>query len=198
MHRKIKKLCSSENPKFILAYHNQPDHISHNSGCRSRKLRRTLKKINRRTKSLCRKLKDTLVIISADHGHIDIDNYFYLEEFSELNDCLLRPPSIESRAVSIFVKPGTNERFRTAFERILGSEFILFSKDEIFEKKLFGVGKPHPKSLDFIGDFIAVAKGTSLLMYRTPDQKVNKYFLSHHAGLTGAEMAVPLILIEKQ
>lgn len=196
MQREIKRLCSTDEPKFILAYHNEPDHLSHRNGCRSGKVRRNLKKIDRKTAAMCRRLKDTLVIISADHGHIDVDKDVFLEDIPELSECLLRPPSIESRAVSFFVKPGTSEKFREAFNHKLGDEFILFSRDEVFDKQLFGTGEPHPKSLDFIGDFMAAAKGTSLLRYRIPEQKVNIEFLSHHAGLTSAEMYVPLIIIE--
>ena len=151
MHNIIRTLCDSPGPKFILAYHNEPDHISHKAGCRSRKVRRTLKKINRRTEKLCNNLKDTLVIISADHGHIDVNKDIFLEEIPELAECLLIPPSIESRAVSIFVKPGTEEKFKEAFNRILGNDFILFSRKEVFETQLFGNGNPHMKTLDFIG-----------------------------------------------
>ncbi|MDX1359376.1 MAG: hypothetical protein R3232_11145, partial [Clostridia bacterium] len=164
--------------------------------CRSGRVRRMLRRINRRTKRLCRKLKDTLVIISADHGHIDINKDIFLEEIAGLGEMLLRPPSIESRAVSISVKPGTHEKFRESFNEILGDDFILLSRDEVFDRNLFGTGGAHPKSLDFIGDFIAAAKGQALLRYRIPNQAVNIKFLSHHAGLTAAEMYVPLIVVE--
>jgi hypothetical protein len=196
MHMEILSLCKSEESKFILAYHNEPDHLAHKYGYWSEDVRDSLKLINRSTKRLCRKLSDTLVIISADHGYIDINNDIFLEKIPELNDMLLRPPSIEPRAVSIFVKPGAENKFRESFERILGDEFILFSREEVFERGLFGRGEPHPKSLDFIGDFIAAAKGQALLRYRIPNQSVNIEFLAHHAGLTAAEMYVPLIIVK--
>jgi predicted AlkP superfamily pyrophosphatase or phosphodiesterase len=196
MHNKIKDLCKAEGSKFILAYHNEPDHLAHVNGYWAKEVKENVKLINRSTRKLCRKLSDTLVIISADHGYIDISKDIFLEEIPELSNMLLRPPSMEPRAVSLFVKPGTEDTFREAFNRILGDEFILFSREEVFENNLFGFGNPHPKSLDFIGDFIAAAKGQALLRYRIPDQAVNIEFLAHHAGLTAAEMHVPLIILK--
>lgn len=197
MLRKTRKLCSSPGRKFILVYHNEPDHLSHGNGCRSKKVRTNMRKINRLTEGFIKKLEDTLVVISADHGHIDVNKDIFLEELPELGEYLLRPPSIESRAVSIFVKPGTHDRFKEAFNRLLGDDFILFTREEVFDRNLFGTGSPHDKTYDFIGDFIAAAKGQALLRYRIPDQKVNIRFISHHAGLTSAEMLVPLIIAEK-
>lgn len=196
MHKVIRNLCDKPDSKFILAYHKEPDYLSHKKGCRSRKIRKILKKINKSTEQLCKRLNDTLVIISADHGHIDINKDIFLEEIPELAECLMIPPSVEARAVSIFVKPGTEEKFKEAFNRILGNDFILFTRKEVFDGQLFGLGEPHAKSQDFIGDFIAAAKGQALLRYRIPDQKDNIKFASHHAGLTAAEMYVPLIIYE--
>jgi len=193
----IADLCKTDEKKFILAYSSQPDSTSHKTGCRSEDIKTLLKEMNEKTKAFCDNLEDTLVIISADHGHIDVDKDVFLNEIPEIDECLLRPPSIEPRAASIFVKPGMEDRFAQLFDEHLGDDFLLFSKQRILDMSLFGPGTGHIRYNDFMGDFLAAATGNTLLRYQLPDCPEPVKFLSHHAGLTSAEMYVPLILINR-
>ena len=189
-------LCKTDGKKFILAYYPQPDSTAHKTGCTSIEVKAILEDMNAKTAAFCNNLEDTLVIISADHGHIDVDKDVFLNEIPELDNCLLRPPSIEPRAASIFVKPGMEDTFAQLFDKHLGEDFLLFSKQRVFDMGLFGPGKGHIRYNGFIGDFVAAATGTTLLRYQLPDNPEPVKFLSHHAGLTSAEMYVPLILIK--
>ena len=56
--------------------------------------------------------------------------------------------------------------------------------------------KVSQKRVIFSAQGIAAAIGNTLLRYRLPDSPEPVKFLSHHAGLTAAEMYVPLILIK--
>ena len=47
---------------------------------------------------------DTIVIISADHGHKDIEKVYSILDYSEIQECLIMPPSLESRAIAFWVK----------------------------------------------------------------------------------------------
>ncbi len=190
-------LCEADGKKFILAYYPQPDSTSHKTGCASKEVKTILEEMNAKTAAFCDGLEDTLVIISADHGHIDIKKDVFLNEIPELDNCLLRPPSIEPRAASIFVKPGMEDTFAKLFDKHLGEDFLLFSKQRVLDMGLFGPGKGHIRYNGFIGDFVAAATGNTLLRYQLPDCPEPVKFLSHHAGLTAAEMYVPLILIKK-
>lgn len=55
-----------------------------------------------------------------------------------------------------------------------------------------GFGEPHPKTYNFIGDFLAVATGEKSLFIKREDRK----FIGVHAGLTEEEMTIPFIAIE--
>ncbi|MCK5758537.1 MAG: alkaline phosphatase family protein [Clostridiales bacterium] len=198
MLTKISGLCKADGGKFILAYYPQPDSTAHKTGCQSADTKALLDDINTKTRAFCHKLKDTLIIISADHGHIDIKKDVFLNEIPELDECLMRPPSIEPRAASIFVKPGMSKRFAELFDKHLGNDFLLFSKQKVLDIGLFGPGSMHPLFNDFVGDFMAVATGGTLLRYQIPGGPTPVKFLSHHAGLTAAEMLVPLIIIKSR
>ena len=105
---------------------------------------------------------------------------------------LVRPISIESRATCFYVKEEYREKFKEEFYKAFGKDFLLFSKDEVLEKKLFGEGQAHIKFEEFIGDFLAVAIGDQGIAYSPKSQQ----FLSHHAGMTKQEMMIPFIVIE--
>ena len=136
-------------------------------------------------------MKDSLVIITADHGQCDGVTK-YLEDYPQIVELLKMPPSVEPRALSFFVKDGKTEEFKTEFNKIFGESFRLMTKDEVFKENLLGFGTPHPKTADFIGDFFAVALDETNIDYKRSDFEM----VGVHAGLTEEEMTVPFITIE--
>ncbi len=194
---KIKELSEDEDNKFIFSYWHEPDNTMHESGCYAEKTKELIKSFNNQIQNMCNELDNTLIIISADHGHIDISEIIYLNEIKEIDECLIMPPSVEKRAVSFFVKPEMKELFKQRFEKKFSNDFILFTKEEVFEKNLLGYGISHTKTKDFIGDFFACGISDKMLYYKALNSKEIKNFLSSHAGLTKKEMIVPLIVIER-
>lgn len=185
----IARLCSTEETKYIYSYWENPDTTMHYSGCRSDETAAVIADIDRRVETLCAGLSDTLVLVTADHGHIDL-YYKFLSDYPELEEMLLRPISIESRAAGFYVKPECRTGFPAAFRAALGNDFLLFSRKEAVEAGLFGDGEPHPKFDELAGDFIAVATGG----YGLVQNRHSMQFLSNHAGLTDDEMTVPFIV----
>jgi hypothetical protein len=107
---------------------------------------------------------------------------------------LSRPISIESRAIAFYVKEDYLNDFAIEFHKSFGDDFLLFSKKEVIEKHLFGMGEMHPKFEEFIGDYLAIAINDKGIVY---SQKSNQ-FISHHAGMTEQEMRIPIIAIRKK
>lgn len=137
---------------------------------------------------------DSLLIITADHGLLDIDNDIKLNEIKELDDCLRHLPGIEPRAVAFYVKPEKKKDFKRIFNQYFGTEYILLTADEYIEQGYLGDGQEHSKLREFLGDFIAIAVGTTILQYETPEGVEAPSFVAHHAGLSEKEMLVPLII----
>ena len=79
---------------------------------------------------------------------------------------------------------------------LFGKDFMLMTKQEVLEKKLFGTAGLDTDTLQkhsaSIGDFLAVAVGNKALVW---SEKSNQ-FKSHHAGITKEEMIIPLIAVE--
>lgn len=188
----VYKLSKKRKKKYIYAYWHQPDGAMHGHGVTSNEAHEQILHINREVEKLCGKLENSLIIITADHGLCDGVNLF-LEDYPEINSMLKFPPSIEpSRALSLFVKDGMKDNFKNEFNKLFGDDFRLMTKEEVFAENLLGFGKPHPRTYDFVGDYLAVATGNKSLFTEREEHE----FIGVHAGLTEDEMTVPFIAIE--
>lgn len=193
----VKSICENKDRNFILVYDDNPDGLLHNYGCKSGEVCEFLYRAENAIKNMCEELKDTntLVIVSADHGHKDIENDYNILDMKEIQDCLIMPASLESRCISFCVKEEKKQEFQNYFRTKLQNEFILYTKEEFIENNLLGNGQKHPKIDDFLGDYIAIAIGSSRIRLGTYLGKEKKEKRATHCGLTPNEMEVPLIVI---
>lgn len=207
---RIAGLCGKPGRKYIYSYWREPDHMMHEKGCFGRDAKELLGRLEAQVEELCERISEskaveneciknkpkegdgTLVIVTADHGHIDTKGVALID-YPKICECLSRLPSIEPRALNFFIKPGMEELFVSEFNRKFSDSFLLFTKAEVLENKLFGRGTEHPAFRDMLGDYLAVATG-DLCIYNTREEA--DFFIGAHAGLTAEEMTIPLILVE--
>ena len=193
----IKLICSNQDNNFVMAYCDNPDGLLHKYGCTSEEANKMVKQAEIVIENMKKNLSDdTIIIISADHGHKDINKVYDLLDYPEIQDCLIMPASLESRTVAFWVKEDKKEKFEKLFNDKFSDDFILLSKKEVLEKHLLGYGNKHRKVDDFIGDYLALSISDSIIRLQTflADGKPVKK--STHCGLTREEMEVPLIIIE--
>ena len=193
MSNRIISECKKPGKKCIYAYYEDPDYIMHELGTNHLKVNKVINKINKVTEELCSKLgSDTVVIVTADHGHKDVHSIL-LSEYPLLYDTLDGDTWIEARMTSFKIKEGKDECFVKLFNKYFGEDFILKSKEEVINEKIFGDGKEHELFRDSLGDYFGIAIGDKFFKYR--DSSSN--FVSMHAGLTEDEMRIPLIIVSK-
>ena len=193
----IKAICENEDENFILAYSDKPDTLLHKYGSESEEVRQFITDAEKYIEELYKELKDTntLMIISADHGHKDIEKVYSILDMKEIQECLIMPPSLESRAVTFWVKEEKKEQFENFFNTQLKGEFALYTKDELLANNFLGYGEKHPKIDDFLGNYIAIAIGSSIIKLETNISKIKANKKSTHCGLTPEEMEDPLIFM---
>ena len=187
---RVASLCREDGEKYIYAYWEEPDKSMHMCGEDSETVKEILADVERKTAELAKKLKDTLLIITADHGQVNSENKC-IADYPDIMDCLVRMPSVEPRSCSFFVKDGCKERFSELFKENFGDEFLLLTRREVFDLHLLGTGEDHEHLDSMIGDYLAVAVGKTAI---TNKQSCH---IGNHAGMTAEEMTVPLIVIER-
>lgn len=188
----IKSLSKKEGRKYIYAYFDEPDTTMHKKGCFTKEAIDSLSKLEQKVNKLCSEIEDSLLIVTADHGHID-SRCLCIEDYPDIMECLVRMPSIEPRALNLFIKPDKKKEFEESFNTLFGDDFVLMTKEEVMESKLFGTGTDHIYFKDMLGDYLAVATGDTTI-FNTKEEADT--FIGVHAGLTTDEMAIPLIVID--
>lgn len=190
----VNDLCSQPERKYIYTYWPQPDYDMHDKGTKHLRIRKCIEKINEEVEFLCSNVEDTLFIITADHGLVDT-NWLFISDYPDLADCLLRYPSIETRALTFFIKEGKEMIFEELFNKYFGKHYLLMTKKQVKEMQLFGKGKEHQLLDNLLGDYLAIATGKiSIDMVPNPNHPM---FKAAHAGLASDEMEIPLIVVQR-
>lgn len=193
--KRILKQSEKSGEQFILSYWPEPDHTCHKNGTYAKSVIKKMTFFNRKIQELSQKLSDSVLIVSADHGHIPATRYVYLDDYPDIIKTLVAPISLEDRAAAVFVKPGCHQAFEQAYQKHLSADFLLMSATDIVGKGLLGEGEQHRKVADFLGDYVLIAKGETTLRQRLKDSK-SEPMKSVHAGLSRREMVVPLIIAD--
>lgn len=187
----IGRLTKRPGKKYIYAYWPEPDGCMHEKGCYSPEAKETLRQLEKQVQQLTEKLSNTLVIVTADHGHMD-SRGVAIEDYPKITECLKRGLSLEPRAVNFFVKEEKKQQFEEEFRKNFGDTFLLLTKEEVREKQLFGPGKEGVAFDGMLGDYLAAAV-SDLSIYS--HKKEADFFIGIHAGLLEDEMVIPLLLI---
>ncbi|MBR5226738.1 MAG: alkaline phosphatase family protein [Clostridia bacterium] len=188
----IKKVCQRNGKQFAYCYFPEPDSSMHDFGVASREAKEKIESINKHLEQLFNDLTDTLIVITADHSHIDVLGYVEFYKDDELNSLLECPPYLDGRAVAFKVKRGKENEFAKGFKVKYENDFVLFETQTLIEDNYFGFSGNFGYLL---GDFIAV--GTSTNKQFLPYENSPR-LKGHHCSLTKEEMAVPLIVLTKK
>ena len=195
----INDLCQAPNRKFILAYCDNPDSTLHKYGTTSEEAKNFILDAENKIQEMCNNFdEDTLLIISADHGHKDIEKAYTLLDYPEIQECLIMPAYLESRVLTFWVKENMREAFVERFNSVFENEFWLMTREEFLDKYHFlGYGEKHPKIDDFIGNYMALSTAGSMIRHETFLAEGKPVKKSTHCGLTKDEMEVPVFVIKK-
>lgn len=193
---KIEDTCKLEDNKIISAYWYEPDHSNHHIGKDSETVHNLINDINNRVEKMSNNVMDTLFIIIADHGVVNVDEV-YLNEYPKMDECLLMPPSIESRTTTYFIKKGKKRQFKKEFLDLFEDNFLLLTKNEFLKGNYLGTYYKNKLIESFIGDYISIAVKNKSIRYSITGER-SESLISDHSGLTDDEMLVPLIIIERE
>ncbi len=188
---KIRTLCNGQGKHFLYVYCPEPDATMHRFGVTSQEAKRVIGGLDARLKALCGELEDTLFVITADHGQINVEECIPLYADETLGKLLRCPPYLEARAAAFKVNMGCEKAFVDRFNAAYGADFLLLDTATLIRENYFGEGGASaPDHAALLGDYIAV--GITNKIFRLSPRGHD--FRGHHTSLT-EEMRVPLILV---
>lgn len=182
-------MITQKKKSFSYCYYTEPDSTIHTSGVKGRLTNLIVKGLNQSYERFLTEINDdVLVIVTADHGLVDVKPVL-LYKYKDIIETYKRLPALEARATTFFIKEDKKEEFEELFYKYFKDDFILLTKEEVYEEELLGYGIKHELLDSFIGDYLAVAVKNKMFQL-TKD----KPFTAHHAGLTKEELEIPIII----
>ena len=135
--------------------------------------------------------KDTLVILTADHGqiHTPLRANNALKNHPALNQQLHITPTGENRMSYLYLRPGSEQSVRDYLGANWEHDFTIITRHQALSAGLFGPGPHHPGLQDRIGDLIALPHKDAYLWWAEKDD----FMLGRHGGLHREEMLVPFL-----
>ncbi|MHB1830527.1 MAG: alkaline phosphatase family protein [Candidatus Micrarchaeaceae archaeon] len=202
----LRKLIESEKGHaYINLYIENIDSITHTYGPFSEESRAEISAISNTFKTQLldkvdnKAAKETLVIVTADHGHTGIDpnTVIYTNDDKRLASFLATDrgnkilPTGSPRNFFLHInKKDTGNAYKYLNSKFEGAAKTIKSDDAI-ASGLFGVGTPHKKFRHRVGNLIILPKDHEAIWYEHVKDRKHHY-LGYHGGLSKNEMLIPL------
>ncbi|MBV8716983.1 MAG: alkaline phosphatase family protein [Chloroflexi bacterium] len=194
----------SSEPTYVYAYWPTVDTISHIIGPLTPEHAAEVAAFDFQFGRLLESLRDrddVLVLLTADHGHVDTDpsEAINFADHPELLAMLKATPAGERRAVYLHPKPGAvSDVFGYARQRLRDVAAAMLREDAV-EEGLFGPGQLSERAAGRIGEVLLFPRGSLQLV--PPIEYVDgtppraPLFHGLHGGLTPDEALVPLLAV---
>lgn len=198
----------SHTPTYVYAYWPTVDTVTHLKGPTSEEHAAEVAALDRGFERLLARLPrrdDTLLLLTADHGHVDtcVHRQVLLNDYPDLLALLAHYPAGERRATYLHAQPGEAARLEALCRERLRDVCLVMSRDEALERGLFGPRRAAEPALDRVGDVLLFPRGDLQIAYSIPEEHVPPDqappkptpFCGLHGGLAPEEALVPLLAL---
>lgn len=182
--------------KYLYIYWGDLDEHSHRFGPRDERVALELEAFSRQLQRFLeqragRSRGDTLMLITADHGHLSTPCFpeYELRRHPELMECLVMSPSGEARLPYVYLRPGCENRFLDYLETAWPGQFRAISSAKAISAGLFGSRPMYSRLPERVGDYIVIPQGNAYWWFAPRDNPL----LGRHGGLSRTEILVPLL-----
>jgi len=203
-----KRLEAATTPSFFYVYWDAFDNLEHRYTPRTQETQFELESFSRIfTEQFIQRLspavaKDTLLLVTADHGHIEIfpERTIYLTDHKEFVDALQlngrgRPILTTGgmRDLFLFIRPEKLDSTKRFLEELLRDKAEVWHTQEAFDKGLFGIGTSIQRFKERVGNLLILpyADQTVWGSHRLDGHRDKSHLHGHHGGLSPTEMFIP-------
>jgi len=187
----------AKTPSYVYAYWPELDSIAHEHGIGSAQAAQHLAEIDEAFAAFLDRMagSDTLVIVTADHGIIDSgeSREIDLADHPALAETLTLPLCGERRASYCYVRPDRKDDFEHYCRSELAAFAELHASRELINEGYFGLGAPHPRLAERVGDYTLIMKDNFVIKDRLFNERGYSQ-IGVHGGLSEQELYVPLIV----
>nr|BFE66088.1 alkaline phosphatase family protein [Dactylosporangium thailandense] len=183
--------------RLVYGYLNDVDKAGHDSGIASPDWHRAAADADRLITRLVDGLPpDTALIVTADHGQLDIpaDRRLDLDRDERLSAGVAHVAG-EARVRYLHTLPGARPDVLSAWRDVLGDRAWVAERDEAVASGWFG---PVPEShLQRIGDVVVVCRERWVVMASAHEPARLAEMVAFHGANTTAEMEIPLLVVRR-
>lgn len=190
-----KKINESSSSTFNYIYINGLDTASHENGVDSKEVSDIIKAVEEGIKYVKENAESTGVVLTADHGQVDMTSMIYLNKNVDFSKYFYALPSIDTRMISFFVKEECRKEFEENFMKEFSEDVILLTKDEAKAYKLFGTDTYSVHADKSLGEYIAVVVNNKFMVSDKLALEDSIHTKGNHSGLTKEEITVPFVVI---
>lgn len=176
-------------------YWGEVDHVGHVDGWGSWEWGEELMAADAELRRLAREVpRDTLVLVTADHGMVDVDERIDLAAHPALREGVAQVAG-EPRACHLFVTPGTDPaRVRDRWADTLGEESAVLTRDELVATGALGTDLPEDR-LAAVGDVLALLGRRAVVLEEGSEALGSMWLVGVHGSSTPHEQQVPLLVV---
>lgn len=183
---------------FTFAYWAKLDALSHEYGAASPEVAAHFEELDCTFRAFIQDIEGSraTVLVTADHGHIDTapDRVLHLEEHPALREDLTLPLCGDPRVAYCYVRAHRRGHFETYIDENLSHCCELQLSQRLLEQGYFGLGTPHPRLQERIGDYILLMKDNYVISERLAGESPFSQ-TGVHGGLSADELYVPLVVV---
>lgn len=189
---------ASRERTYVYAYWPELDRLAHEHGIGSREAAAHLAGLDTEFDRFLQHIRgsDTTVIVTADHGFVDTDpeHLVELDRHPQLAETLLLPLCGDRRLAYCYVHPEKRSRFERYVQTVLADNIELFPSAELIARGCFGLGLPHPRLQERVGDYTLVMRHNAVIKdWLLGERRYTQ--IGVHGGVSEAEMRVPLGIV---
>lgn len=181
---------------YIYIYWGELDEHSHRFGPDDPRVSLELASFSRQMAYIIRALRargrgDTLLLVTADHGHIFTPRKaeYELRNHPDLLDMLVMLPSGEARLPFAYLRPGQDAAFLDYLETAWRGEFLAAPSGQAIQSGLFGARGIYERLPERVGDYVIFPQAPAYWWFGGRDNPL----LGRHGGLSRTEMLIPLL-----
>ena len=194
---------------YYLLYFDKIDAVCHTYGPQSGQFKEAVDSFLRVMeellyKQLSGKAGQTLLILTADHGQVEVDprRTFYLnkmnmhiEQFLQRNQVgKLLVPAGSARDMFLHVKEEYIDEVVVLLQQRLATIAEVYYTEQLIGQGFFGSSEPSREFLARVGNVVILPYQHETVWWYE-EGKFDMHFKGHHGGLTPEEMEIPLLLL---